>query len=173
MVTLDRIRLTGLLQESPANAGLSQFEDRVVLHGKLTMSTGMVAAPCADAPVSLTTSSMVLTPPQRDGEERSLAISAEDPDTSKPLANDEDWLEADDQTVAKCQSCGRSFDERAYQVIIWELGSFDSIECAESALRRRGRDSREEIAEALARAASHLQPHAQRAGSAPAWTEPS
>lgn len=80
------------------------------------------------------------------------------------MANDELRIEADDPSVAKCQNCGRSFDERAYQVIVWELGSFDSIECAENALRRRGRASGEEIAEALARAASHLQPH-------PPWSE--
>ena len=29
MVTLDRIRLTGLLQENPANAGFSHFSDRL------------------------------------------------------------------------------------------------------------------------------------------------
>jgi hypothetical protein len=62
--------------------------------------------------------------------------------------------------VAKCHTCGRWFDERAYQVIVWELGSFDSVECAEKALRRRGRSSGDGITEALARAASHLQPHA-------------
>jgi hypothetical protein len=44
MVTLDRIRLTGLLQESPANAGLSHFlED--LLQGNLTMFTGMGRSP--------------------------------------------------------------------------------------------------------------------------------
>jgi hypothetical protein len=89
------------------------------------------------------------------------------------LANDEGRAEADDPTVEKCQSCGRLFDERAYQVIVWELGSFDSIECAENALRRRGRASGEEIAEALARAASHLQPHPPRNESALTRTEPS
>ena len=62
--------------------------------------------------------------------------------------------------MAKCHTCGRWFDERAYQIIVWELGSFDSIECAEKALRRRGRSSGDEITEALARAASHLQPQA-------------
>jgi hypothetical protein len=74
------------------------------------------------------------------------------------MDNDEARVEADDLSVAKCHTCGRWFDERAYQVIVWDLGSFDSIECAEKALRR-GRTSGNEIAEALARAASHLQPH--------------
>jgi hypothetical protein len=64
--------------------------------------------------------------------------------------------------VVKCHTCGRWFDERAYQVIVWELGSFDSVECAEKALRRRRPTSDDDIAEALARAASHLQPHAAR-----------
>jgi len=64
------------------------------------------------------------------------------------------------------------FDERAYQVIVWELGSFDSIECAEKALRRQGGTSGDDIAEALARAASHLQPHvAQRPSSVTARTD--
>ncbi len=76
------------------------------------------------------------------------------------MDNDECRVEADDLTVAKCHTCGRWFDERAYQVIVWELGSFDSVECAEKALRRRGRTPGDGIAEALARAASHLQPHA-------------
>jgi hypothetical protein len=62
--------------------------------------------------------------------------------------------------MAKCQTCGRWFDERAYQVIVWELGSFDSVECAEKALRRRKPRSEEDVAEALVRAASHLQLHA-------------
>jgi len=74
------------------------------------------------------------------------------------MDNDECRVEADDSTVAKCHTCGRWFDERAYQVIVWELGSFDSIECAEKALRRRRRASGGEIAEALAPAASHLRP---------------
>jgi len=67
---------------------------------------------------------------------------------------------ADDQTVAKCPICGRSFEERAYQVVVWELGAFDSVECAEKALRRRRPRSGHEIADALVRAASHLQSQA-------------
>jgi hypothetical protein len=51
------------------------------------------------------------------------------------------------------------FDERAYQVIVWGLGAFDSVECAEKALRRQRRKS-DELAAALERAASRLQPHA-------------
>jgi hypothetical protein len=54
--------------------------------------------------------------------------------------------------VAECQTCGRWFDERAYQVIVWGLGSFDSIECAEKAVWRRKRRTR--AAEALAPAVS-------------------
>ena len=41
--------------------------------------------------------------------------------------------------MAECQTCGGSFDECAYQVIVWGLGSFDSVECAEKALQRRAR----------------------------------
>ncbi len=59
--------------------------------------------------------------------------------------------------MAKCQTCGRAFDERAYQIIVWGLGSFDSVECAEKAIRRRNRRPADDIAEALARAASHPQ----------------
>jgi hypothetical protein len=70
--------------------------------------------------------------------------------------------------VAKCQTCGRWFDERAYQVIVWELGSFDSVECAEKALRRRTPQSADDVAEALMRAASHLQLHAPSRATKPA-----
>jgi hypothetical protein len=48
---------------------------------------------------------------------------------------------ADDLCVAECQTCGRWFDERAYQVIVWGLGSFDSVECAEKAVRRARRSA--------------------------------
>lgn len=44
--------------------------------------------------------------------------------------------------MAECQTCGRSFDERAYQVIVWGLGSFDSVECAEKAVRQKVRRAR-------------------------------
>jgi len=54
--------------------------------------------------------------------------------------------------VAECQTCGGSFDECAYQIVVWGLGVFDSVECAESALQRRAR--RAANAEALAEAAS-------------------
>jgi len=62
--------------------------------------------------------------------------------------------------MAKCQTCGRRFDERAYQVIVWELGSFDSVDCAEKALRLRKPQSEEDLADGRVRAASHLQLHA-------------
>jgi hypothetical protein len=55
------------------------------------------------------------------------------------LAKDGLGLSADDQSVAECQTCGGSFDECAYQVIVWGLGSFDSVECAEKAMQRQAR----------------------------------
>jgi hypothetical protein len=55
------------------------------------------------------------------------------------MAKDGFEQRADDQSVAECQTCGGSFDECAYQVVIWGLGSFDSVECAERALHRRAR----------------------------------
>jgi hypothetical protein len=66
---------------------------------------------------------------------------------------------ADDQSMAKCDMCGAPLDERGYQVIIWGLGAFDSVECAEKAMRRRRRTRGNDLADALTRAASHLQPH--------------
>jgi len=65
---------------------------------------------------------------------------------------------ADDQSMAKCDTCGGPLDERGYQVIVWGLGAFDSVECAEKAMRRRPR-SGDDLNEALTRAASHLKPH--------------
>ncbi len=64
--------------------------------------------------------------------------------------------------MVRCQTCGRPFDERAYQIVVAELGSFESIECAEKALRHHTRHSGDEIAMALLRAASHFQPQAMR-----------
>ncbi len=55
------------------------------------------------------------------------------------MAKDGLGLSADDQSVAECQTCGGSFDECAYQVIVWGLGSFDSVECAEKAMQRQAR----------------------------------
>jgi hypothetical protein len=69
-------------------------------------------------------------------------------------------LRADDQSMAKCDTCGAPLGERGYQVIVWGLGAFDSVECAEKAMRRRRRKSGDDLNEALTRAASHLQPHA-------------
>jgi hypothetical protein len=51
--------------------------------------------------------------------------------------------------VATCPICGTIFDERAYQLVIPRLGAFDSIMCAEEALRRDGRRSREELLSTL------------------------
>lgn len=67
---------------------------------------------------------------------------------------------ADDQSMAKCDTCGAPLDQRGYQVIIWSVGAFDSVECAEKAMRRRKRERGDDLADALTRAASHLQPHA-------------
>ena len=67
---------------------------------------------------------------------------------------------ADDQSMAKCDMCGAPLDERGYQVIIWGLGAFDSVECAEKAMRRRRQTRGTDLSDALTRAASHLQPHA-------------
>jgi hypothetical protein len=69
-------------------------------------------------------------------------------------------VRANDQSMVRCQTCGRPFDERAYQVVVSELGSFESIECAEKALRRHARRSGDDIATALLKATSNLQPQA-------------
>ena len=37
------------------------------------------------------------------------------------------------------------FDDRAYQLVVAELGSFDSIVCVDEALRRRNREVRGEL----------------------------
>jgi hypothetical protein len=44
--------------------------------------------------------------------------------------------------VVTCPICERRFDERAYQVVVKGLGSFDSVACLEAALRRRARHAR-------------------------------
>jgi hypothetical protein len=41
--------------------------------------------------------------------------------------------------MVTCPVCGSEYDERAYQVVVKDLGSFDSVQCADSALRRRER----------------------------------
>jgi hypothetical protein len=41
--------------------------------------------------------------------------------------------------MVTCPVCGSEYDERAYQVVVEDLGSFDSVQCADSALRRRAR----------------------------------
>jgi hypothetical protein len=67
---------------------------------------------------------------------------------------------ADDPSMTKCDTCGAPLDQRGYQVIIWGLGAFDSVECGEKAMRRRKRARADDLTDALTRAASHLQPHA-------------
>jgi hypothetical protein len=51
--------------------------------------------------------------------------------------------------VAVCPICERSFDERAYQLVIRGVGAFDSISCAEEAMRRHGRRQRDDLASDL------------------------
>ena len=51
--------------------------------------------------------------------------------------------------VATCPICENVYDERAYQVVIEGLGSFDSVACADAALRRKARDRRAELVPAL------------------------
>jgi hypothetical protein len=82
------------------------------------------------------------------------------------MAKDGFEQNADDQSVAECQICGGSFDECAYQVIVWGLGSFDSVECAERAMQRRAR--RAAAAQALAELPTR--PTAQAAP--PPWPAP-
>ena len=57
-------------------------------------------------------------------------------------------LKPDDPSMAQCQICGQSFDERAYQIIVSGVGAFDSVECAEKAMRKQTRKA--DLAEALA-----------------------
>jgi hypothetical protein len=47
--------------------------------------------------------------------------------------------------VRTCPICERRYDERAYQVVVSGLGSFDSVACVEAALRRRARTRRREL----------------------------
>jgi hypothetical protein len=48
--------------------------------------------------------------------------------------------------VATCPICEKPFDERSYQLVVPELGAFDSVGCAQEALRRRARLARQELA---------------------------
>ena len=48
----------------------------------------------------------------------------------------------DDETMATCPVCGSWFDDHGYQLLIQGLGSFDSIECADEALRRHAHERR-------------------------------
>lgn len=47
--------------------------------------------------------------------------------------------------MAICPICDRRFDERAYQLVIRDLGAFDSVACAEEALRRDRRRTSGEL----------------------------
>jgi hypothetical protein len=71
--------------------------------------------------------------------DRHMALNRKVRPRTDRLAKDGLGLCADDQSVAECQTCGGSFDECAYQVIVWGLGSFDSVECAEKAMQRQAR----------------------------------
>ena len=44
--------------------------------------------------------------------------------------------------MATCPVCGSWFDDHGYQLVIYGLGSFDSVECAEQALRRQAHERR-------------------------------
>lgn len=50
---------------------------------------------------------------------------------------------ADDAVMATCPVCGSDYDERDYQVVVGDLGSFDSVACAELALRQHARERRD------------------------------
>ncbi len=56
--------------------------------------------------------------------------------------------------MATCPVCGCEYDERAYQVVIEGLGSFDSIVCADVAIRRqaRGLDLPDELIDVISAA---------------------
>lgn len=57
--------------------------------------------------------------------------------------------------VTTCPLCNRRFDERAYQLVVPGLGSFDAIACVEAALRQRERAHRDlahELSDAVSRA---------------------
>jgi hypothetical protein len=56
--------------------------------------------------------------------------------------------------MAICPVCGCEYDERAYQVVIEGLGSFDSIVCADVAIRRqaRGLDLPDELIDVISAA---------------------
>ena len=56
--------------------------------------------------------------------------------------------------MVTCPVCGCEYDERAYQVVIEGLGSFDSIVCADVAIRRqaRGLDLPDELIDVISAA---------------------
>jgi len=54
----------------------------------------------------------------------------------------------DDEIVATCPACGSWLDDHGYQLVIYGLGSFDSIECADKALRRQDHERRQNLAPA-------------------------
>ena len=102
---------------------------------------------------------------------RSELSQAEDLALAKPTDHDAARSWTDDLVMIRCQTCGRPFDERAYQIVVAELGSFESIDCAEKALRHHARHSGDELDMALLRAASHFQPQAVRPPYIAAFTE--
>jgi hypothetical protein len=51
--------------------------------------------------------------------------------------------------VATCPVCGSWFDDHGYQLVIYGLGTFDSIECAEKALRIQARERRDNLSAPL------------------------
>jgi hypothetical protein len=53
-----------------------------------------------------------------------------------------------DETVATCPVCGSWFDDHGYQLVVQDLGSFDSIECVDKALLRQARERRKKLGSA-------------------------
>jgi len=49
--------------------------------------------------------------------------------------------------VTTCPICRRRYDERAYQLVVRGLGSFDTIACVDAAVRQRERAGRELVHE--------------------------
>jgi hypothetical protein len=69
----------------------------------------------------------------------------------------------DDETVATCPVCGSWFDDHGYQLLVHGLGSFDSIECADEALRRHAHEHRHNRGSVAV--AGTTEPHGSHEGS--------
>ncbi len=62
--------------------------------------------------------------------------------------------------MAVCPICARVFDERRYQLVVPDLGAFDSTDCVEEALRREARGGRDELVSTLLEAVEDHSPAA-------------